>query len=295
MMAWADICCGSGAITLALLSRGRVAPPAGYMGGKRYYATDIIRLMGGWQSPGRVVLCDAGPWGAWWHLVLTEGHGDRVAAAVARLARHRLQGADLHRWLCEARPADAIEQAAAFIALQASAARGRPVVPLPDGRWRTEGYAHLSDSARAKGFTERLRPALLAQQVLDAVMLDWPPTTVVHGDAAAVEPAGGRVVIDPPYLDTTSYDDDLDRHQVCAIARRHADSGALVGVCEAEPLGLRPSPLVGWTSTRLRRAGRMPRAARVEEWLTTSAPPAPPQVELPWCRPRPSDTVLAYG
>lgn len=279
---WTDICCGSGAITLGLLSHGRVPPAAGYMGGKQYYADSIVRLMGGWRRPSRVVLCDAGPWGAWWHLVLVEGQGERVARAIARLEGHRLKGADLHRWLCETRPSDAVEQAAAFIALQASAARGKPVVSLPGGLWRTAGYAHISKSARARGFIERLRPTLLAEQVLTMVMLNWPPTTVVYGDATAVAPVGGRVVIDPPYLDTTSYEDDLARHKVCAIARQHADSGSLVGVCEAEPLGLRPSPLVGWTSTRLRRAGRMPRAAKVEEWLTMNEPPRPPQVAMPW-------------
>lgn len=144
------------------------------------------------------------------------------------------------------------------------------------------GYAHLSDGARARGFTERLRPLILASRVEAIMQLAWPPTTVIHDDAtrAAIAPAD-RMVIDPPYQGTCGYGDELTREHVCKLAQAYAEAGATVGVCEAEPLG-GTGPLPGWTSTRLRRAGSMQRTAPVDEWLTTSAAPSRPQTEMPW-------------
>lgn len=271
MTRWADICCGSGALTLELLSYGTVEPPAAYLGGKRAYARHIVQMMGGWERPSSVVLCDAGPWGAWWWLVLADGQGDRVVDAVAHLDQHRHQGADLHRWLSETPAVDAVEQAAAFIALQASAARGKPVLPRGDGTWRTPGYAHLSKSSQAKGFPERLRPLALAERLRVVFALDWPPVTVVYGDAALVDPAGGRVVIDAPYRDTAGYGHDLERPRLLDLARRHADAGAVVGVCEAEPLadGLGE----GWHVAEVERDGWQKRLSDVREWFTINRPP----------------------
>lgn len=176
-----------------------------------------------------------------------------------------------------------MEQAAAFIALQASAARGKPVAPLPGGRWSSPGYAHLSDSARQRGFTERLLPGKLAERVTAIMAIDWPRVIVIHDDADKVEcQPDGRVVIDPPYAGTTGYGAQLKRARVCAIAQRHAEAGSLVGVCEAEPLNGADGPLKGWAATRLQRESSMPRAVSIEEWITTSAPPARPQVAMPW-------------
>ena len=275
MSRWADICCGSGALTLELLSHGRVQPPAAYLGGKRAYAADIIRLMGGYARPSSVVLCDAGPWGWWWHTVLVEGCGAAVADALDALAERPEQGADLHRALAAEGGTGPAERAAAFLAMQASAARGRPV--LPDGRgWKTPGYAHLSNAARAKGFAERLRPRRLAARVRAILAIDWPPVTVVHGDAANAPLGAGRAVIDPPYQGTTGYGCDLTRPRVVALAERHAAAGALVGVCEAGPV----ADLPGWHAVRLRRDGWQRRLAPVRETLTLSAPPEPRQLPL---------------
>jgi hypothetical protein len=43
-------------------------------------------------------------------------------------------------------------------------------------------------------------------------------------------------ILDPPYVGTTPYAHDLPRADVVAIARRWAAAGALVMVCEAEPI-----------------------------------------------------------
>jgi hypothetical protein len=43
-------------------------------------------------------------------------------------------------------------------------------------------------------------------------------------------------ILDPPYVGTTPYAHDLPRADVVAIARRWAAAGALVMVCEQEPI-----------------------------------------------------------
>lgn len=272
MTRWADICCGSGALTLELLSRGTVQPPAAYLGGKRAYARHIVQMLGGWALPSSVVLCDAGPWGWWWRTVLVSGLGALIAEAVADLDARPEQAADLHRALAAKQQRDPVRRAAAFIALQASAARGKPV--LPDGdAWRTPGYAHLSDSSRARGFPERLRPLVLAERVLDVVRIDWPPVAVVHGDAAEVQAVGGRVVIDAPYLNTTGYGHDLHRAQLLALAHHHHAAGARVGLCEAESLADALGD--GWHAVEVERDGWQKRLSDVREWLTLNRAPAP--------------------
>jgi hypothetical protein len=91
---------------------------------------------------------------------------------------------------------------------------------------------------------------------LDAV--PWERVGVIHGDVRDVEPVpGSRVLLDPPYLGCPRYAVLLPRADVIAVAQRHAAAGALVVVCEKEPL-----PLPGWTSRRL--------SSRKPEWITSS-------------------------
>jgi hypothetical protein len=66
------------------------------------------------------------------------------------------------------------------------------------------------------------------------------PATILP-DAHAADPgpalpAGTVAILDPPYVGTTPYAHDLPRADVVALARRWAAAGALVMVCEAEPI-----------------------------------------------------------
>jgi hypothetical protein len=66
------------------------------------------------------------------------------------------------------------------------------------------------------------------------------PATILP-DAHAADPgpalpAGTVALFDPPYQGTTPYAHDLPRADVVAIARRWAAAGALVMVCEQEPI-----------------------------------------------------------
>ena len=95
---------------------------------------------------------------------------------------------------------------ARWLALQDGSARGR-AIGAEDGAWQHDGYGHLADLARQKGFTDRLRPDLIATRVDDLKGIRWPPVRVAHSELCAVDHEGwaagcpGRrvVYLDPPY------------------------------------------------------------------------------------------------
>jgi len=162
-------------------------------------------------------------------------------------------------------PVDVAERAATWLALQQGNSQGRDV-HAAGGRWKTAGYAHLSDLAREKGFTARLRVDCLADKV-DA--LPWLPATMLHQDVATV-PADlvgpdDVVLLDPDYQGTSGYSQTLPRAFVLDVAQRFAATGALVMVCEAEPL----AALDGWHAVDLTAFGRSQ-----PEWVTMSRKPA---------------------
>jgi hypothetical protein len=104
------------------------------------------------------------------------------------------------------------------------------------------------------------------------------PATVTP-DARAIEPAdlppGTVVFMDPPYVGTTGYGNDLPRKDVVSMARRWAEAGARVYISEAEPL---PALVAdGWhaveiTSQRIGQKRTFSKQQR--EWVTCSVPPA---------------------
>ena len=86
-------------------------------------------------------------------------------------------------------------------------------------------------------------------------------------------PPGCVVYMDPPYVNTTGYGNDLPRAEVVELARRWADAGAAVYISEAEPL----PELDGWhtveiTSTRVGQKRTFSKQKR--EWLTMNRKPA---------------------
>lgn len=164
---------------------------------------------------------------------------------------------------------------ATFLCLQAGAALAKPVT-VHDGAWKTSGYAHLSESGRAKGFTSRLRPDLLARRVEDLPNGDGRTTFIAaHARAEDSIPQGDLsgcyALIDPPYVGCTGYAADCARDQVVDMARDLQARGAHVAICEAEPL-----PIKGWHHVDITGHGRgqvwKERRAK-GEWLTLSHPP----------------------
>lgn len=169
---------------------------------------------------------------------------------------------------------ETIQAAVAWLVLQAGNARGKPVAVRADGAWQTDGYAHLSDLARRRGFTARLQPALLSERVAALEAMSSQSVSVWSGRVEDLHPEGDHsrtvVTIDPPYRGATGYALDLERPSVVGVALRWAACGAAVLVCEAEPV----AELVaqGW---RTYDVGAFGRSGAKPEWVTMSRPAEP--------------------
>lgn len=280
-MTFYDLCCGTGAVTLRLISPHAQAFPM--TGCKRDFATSLLDLLGiRGQRPDKVVMADVGPWGEFWRVVAQDRRGTEVASYIADVCGAAGSGWEVFDGLkYDPVPDCPVARAAVFACLQVANARGR-AVQIDGDAWVTHGYAHLSDRARQKNFPERLRPYRVAERVRCLAGLDWPPTVVHAADLRTLDldPREGDVVaMDPPYADTLGYGDhDLDRPEVlyqgCMLAAR----GARVGICEGESL---TPDLPGWYAARVAGGSWRKRSmGKTTEWLTMSHPPRAQALQL---------------
>lgn len=273
MRVFADLCCGSASVARRLLSPSK-RPLVPYMGSKLGYAESILSLLDVLgQTPDRIILADCGPWGHFWYAV----HHQHLGKAIIKEIRSmRGTGASLMTSIHQAPvPQLPARRWACFLALQAGSAFGKPV-GIEGTQWKVHGYAHLSDSARTRGFKERLNPRTLADRLTRA-LTGWPPTEVF------IEPVESMpldwadedtvVYLDPPYSSTEGYSaSDLSSAALRSVANALFQNGASVAVSEQRPL-----PWPGWYTSRVTRYGVwQPASFRTApvEWLTTSAPPS---------------------
>jgi hypothetical protein len=130
----------------------------------------------------------------------------------------------------------------------------RAMDPREVARWQVLGAWAFRKGEPESGFNEGYvgaRPATATEHGSlgrtaehEARMTERMPTglpATILPDAHAADPgpalpAGTVAILDPPYVGTTPYAHDLPRADVVAIARRWAAAGALVMVCEAEPI-----------------------------------------------------------
>jgi hypothetical protein len=113
--------------------------------------------------------------------------------------------------------------------------RGEPASgPAGDSRWADVPWRNFA------GEVVGTRVGLTVEAMAGRWNLPTLPATI-HPDARTLDPApdlpaGTWTLIDPPYQGTTGYGHDLPRADVVALARRWAAAGALVMVCEQEPI-----------------------------------------------------------
>lgn len=164
---------------------------------------------------------------------------------------------------------------AAWLCLQAGNWQGKPVEPA-EGRWRTHGFAHLSNRAREKGFRERILVEGIARDVEGLPVTD---AVVLHEEAPALDGAdleGCVVYLDPPYVGCTRYAATCPRERVLELAAAYSAAGAVVAVSEAVPLADELGK--GWEAVELtheRRGGiGWTNKAQKHEWLTVNVVPA---------------------
>lgn len=177
-----DLCCGSGAITFALINRG--------------------------HDPERIVMVDSGPFGMLWEAI---GAGtfslDRFEAEVRKIptdpARVQSYVAALARYpLAE----DAIY---IFPILQAASFGGK-AVGVEDGRWKHHGFRSLWLPTATSNRRSSVNPMMPMPDTLLARMKACVPALRgVRGMHKSLEELTREpkavVYIDPPYTGTTSY------------------------------------------------------------------------------------------
>jgi len=211
-----------------------------------------------------------------WLMAEAPGHG-ATESAVREKGTTRGKVAGLRSPVTVADRVEAIAEAfARWIALQEGNHAGKPV-DVADGAWKTHGYGHLSQSARDRGFRERLRVDLVADQVEEVAALPWGPQAVVNADViTAVELLPDDltdcvIYLDPPYQGATRYACECERDRVLDLARDLDARGAHVAISEAEPM-----PLDGWHVVEITHARKgIPRTASKlkREFLTLNRPP----------------------
>lgn len=143
---WVEPFTGAAACALRLVGGRDLAPPVAWMGGKRRYASAILGAMGVPEGrPSRVVLCDAGPWGWVWPLLLDPADSTVVAAHLRGWSLEHPRA--LWERLASRPPAEELrERAAGWLWLQARSASGvpiwwdgwRPVMGKTEGRKSTQ-------------------------------------------------------------------------------------------------------------------------------------------------------------
>ena len=135
---FADVCCGSGAVALRVAG-GPLAPPTGYMGGKRRYASAILGAAG--IRPGQakhVVMADGGAWGWAWGALLDPD----VRPQVCEILRSWTDEDPVelwHRLAKQPQAEGAAERAAQWLWLQARSASNTPLWWNEDGLRMSRG------------------------------------------------------------------------------------------------------------------------------------------------------------
>lgn len=245
--------------------------PIGYQGGKSGYAPQILHLLG--LSPGQgrtapIHLVELGPFADFW--IAMRDHRPALLNTLISYAPEDPR--ELFRRLAEAPPpADPIQRAAAFAALQFWSFAKKPVTPLPN-KWKHHGFnaseAYASQRRDQYLITDRTIPYLI-----DRIRQtpDLSNTSILRADARSIRPFPSTVLIDPPYQNTTSqYPASLPRADVLQIAAAWRDAGAIVAICEQEPL----HPQGTWWHAELRPHSRGRKWSRQQrEVLTISQPP----------------------
>ena len=272
-----ELCAGLASVSLMLQGGKYARPPVSRMGNKHGYGLALLRIMGlrPGQGAERYLWCEPDPGCR----ALLHAYTDReVMQEAARIIRS---------WKDE-EPRALWERLRAEGPIRVGEARevGRHVW-LWGRSYNTKGpdAGFLpSESANGVEVWNAHPPTYYADRVNECPTL---PATVTP-DARAIEPAdlphGTVVFVDPPYVGTTGYGNDLPRKDVVSMARRWAEAGARVYISEAEPL---PALIAdGWhaveiTSQRIGQKRTFSRQQR--EWVTCSVPPAwrpPVQVGL---------------
>lgn len=188
-----DLCCGSGAVSIALVESG--------------------------HPPDQIVMVDQGWWGAFWRRIGDGGFDmRRFRKYVDDLPTDPRQiKTRVEEWYRA--PVDPIDGIYVWLLLQAAAIGGAPVASC-DGRWRrNSGFRDywlptMTSSRRSPVNPMMPMPATIIKRV-EALMSGMRGVRGIDGDAAYLAHETRRVLksvvyIDPDYAGTTGYGHSLD-------------------------------------------------------------------------------------
>ena len=241
-----DLCCGSGAVSVALVNSGFPAS--------------------------KITMVDSGPWGAFWRAM---GDGsfslERFAARVAlvpkdpRLIKDYLVG--LHRQ--KPKVDDFVYD---FLLLQAGSFGAKPIGGSPDLGWSAATFRSLWEPTATSNRRSHVNPMMpMPDTIMDRVSKIVPAMKGVcgiHGPAqfAHIE-FDSTVYIDPPYHGTAGYGDSID---VLDVAEKLRAAGVACWVSEGERLS---DSFIKLSEGRKKGGISGNRKTANQEWLSYFGPP----------------------
>ena len=208
-----DVCCGSGAVTLALLDRG--------------------------FPPSQITMVEAGPWGAFWEAICTGAFDmERFKEIVGTIPSERER---IQQWMNDTAAAQ-IEDSDVpyvYILLQAGAYGGKAIDRV-NGEWKNTNFRRFWQPTATSKRRSVVNPMMPMPQSIEervrSLVSDnrLREVKVLYCDAMETSPKNATVYIDPPYEGTYKYNSrtlDLEAFRV-----RAQQSGCSVWVSEAKPL-----------------------------------------------------------
>jgi hypothetical protein len=264
-----ELCAGTAALSLRL-HRDGARPPVSRMGSKAGYADAILRVLGlvPGQRADRYLWCEPDPGVRLLLEAYRDGALAKAAAAIIRSWAGEDPRALWERLRAEGPPRLPDGGAEAGEVARWAVIQSSNTMIVLDENWRNTGKGGST-------FYRRDDPRRCAEPLAEVGAL---PATV-RPDARDIDPPalppGTVAYMDPPYVGTTGYADDLPRAEVVALARRWAAAGATVAISEAEAI---PELVAeGWHAVRIdgERVGQKRTFSKQqEEWVTMNRPPA---------------------
>ena len=235
-----DLCCGSGAISLELVSRG--------------------------VDPHEIIMIDCSPWGAVWEAV---GRGafclEQFSKIISSVPR---DPADIKQWVkaqCSGSSPESETVPYWFLIFQSASFGGKPIYIGEDGSWKTAGWRDYWLPTATSNRRSPVNPMMpMPSTLLHRMESICEAMKGVRGRHCRVEDTviveNALVYIDPPYRALTGYGGDLD---AVAFAQRLPNK-CWVSEASALPGG------VGTLISRGRAKGGVSglRKSSNEEWLT---------------------------
>lgn len=268
-----ELCAGLASVSLMLQGGKYARPPVSRLGNKHGYALALLRIMGlrPGQGAERFLWCEPDPGCR----ALLHAYTDReVMQEAARIIRGWASEEPRSLWERLRAEGPIKTRDPREVARWAQVVASNRLINISGETLRNTGAGGSTFASVESGFGT---PADVTAQRFEDRSQTIPAT--VTPDARPIEPAdlppGTVVFMDPPYVGTTGYGNDLPRSEVVALARRWAEAGARVYISEAEPIGALIAD--GWqeveiTSQRIGQKRTFSKQQR--EFVTCSHPPA---------------------